>query len=101
MLEGQLAQDATVLGSILQGSFAGLALTVVPWLLRGGTLVLHQPFDPEVLAAQCAELGCDTFVLPGPLISGLAEAGLLAHAGLRKILAGWRTAEPIATTTPC
>ena len=100
MLEGQVAEDATILGSMLQGSFAGLALTVVPWLLRGGTLALHQPFDPEVLAAQCTEQCCDTLVLPGPLISGLAEAGLLAHVGLKTIVAVWRNPERLAFAPP-
>ncbi len=100
MLEGQVEQDASILASMLQGSFAGLALTVVPWLLRGGTLVLNQPFDPEVLAAQCAEQRCDTLVLPGPLISSLAESGLLAHAGLKNIIAVWRNPERIAFAPP-
>jgi len=72
----------------------------MPWLLRGGTLVLHQPFDPEVLAAQCAELRCDTLVLPGPLISGLAEAGVLAHVGLKNIIAVWRNPERLAFASP-
>ena len=100
MLEGQIAQDAIILGSVLQGSFAGLALTVVPWLLRGGTLMLHQPFDPDVLAAQCAELRCDTLVLPGPLIPSLAEAGLLAHDDLKNIIAVWRNPERLAFAPP-
>ena len=32
-LEGGLAQDATILSAIPLGSFAGIALTLVPWLL--------------------------------------------------------------------
>ena len=100
ILESQLDQDATILASQLQGSFAGLALTVMPWLLCGGTLVLHQPFDPEVFAAQCAELRCDTLVLPGPVVPLLKEAGLLAHAGLKTILAVWRNPERLASAPP-
>ena len=100
MLEAQLAQDSIILASLLQGSFAGLALTVMPWLLSGGTLALHQPFDPEIFATQCAELNCDTFVLPGPLVPRLEEAGLLAHAGLKKVLAMWRNPERLASSPP-
>jgi len=57
-------------------SFAGLALSVVSWLLVGGTLVLHHPFDPKVVAAQCRDERCDTLIVPGPLVMRLAEANL-------------------------
>ena len=100
MQEGQLKQDAIILASLLQGSFAGLALTVVPWLLCGGTLALHQPFDPEVFAAQCIELRFDTLVLPGPLVPLLNETELLTHTELKNILAAWRNPEQLASSPP-
>jgi hypothetical protein len=100
MAEGQLTQDTILLASLLQGSFAGLSLTVMPWLQCGGTLALHQPFDAEVLADQCAELHCDTLVLPGPLVSILAETELLADIGLKKIIAAWRNPEQLASSPP-
>ena len=31
-------------------SAVGLALTLVPWLVSGGTLILHHPFDPDAPA---------------------------------------------------
>ena len=34
------------------GSFAGIALTLVPWLLGGGTLALHHGFDADCFAEQ-------------------------------------------------
>ncbi|MSO67555.1 MAG: hypothetical protein EXQ82_07040, partial [Pseudolabrys sp.] len=37
-LESGAAQDANVLSAIPLGSFAGIALSVMPWLLGGGTL---------------------------------------------------------------
>ncbi|HEY5607856.1 MAG TPA: class I adenylate-forming enzyme family protein, partial [Alphaproteobacteria bacterium] len=52
LLEGGLQQDAVLLGCCTTGSFAGLALTLVPWLLTGGTLALHQPFDPVAFSVQ-------------------------------------------------
>ena len=45
LLESRLAQDATILSTIAPSSFAGISLTLLPWLLSGGTLVLHHPFD--------------------------------------------------------
>ena len=55
LLEGRLEQDASVLSSIAPSSFAGICLTLVPWLLTGGTLSLHHPFDGEVFARQRRE----------------------------------------------
>lgn len=100
LLEGRIAQNATILATPTLSSFSGLALSVVPWLLSGGTLVLHQPFDPATFAAQCAEHGCDSVILPGPLAPQLRKAGLLTHAGLNTVLAAWRAPERLATSEP-
>ena len=43
------------------------------WLLSGGTLALHHPFDGEVLEQQINEDGCDTLVAPAQLALRLAE----------------------------
>ena len=66
-LEGGIAQDATILSAIPLGSFAGIALTVLPWLLSGGTLSLHHGFDPDTFAAQCRthDGGSDRAAGPG------------------------------------
>lgn len=97
-LQGQVEQHACILATPTMSSFAGLALTMLPWLLTGGTLVLHQPFDASVFAAQCAEHGCDTVVLPGSLLPHLLEAGLLSHDGLRNVLAVWRSPERLTSS---
>ena len=88
-----LAPGATLLGALMTASFAGLGSTVVPWLVAGGTLRLHQPFDPAVLAAQ----PCDAAVVPGPLLPRLAEAGLFAAPAPKTILAVWRAPERLRT----
>ena len=94
LLESRLEHDAVILSSIATSSFAGLALNVVPWLLVGGTLALHHPFDPDAFAAQRKEHGCDTVILPGAMAGRLAEAGLLAEDdGLRNVIALWRSPE--------
>ena len=98
LLEGGIEPDARLLGCCATGSFAGLALTMMPWLLSGGTLLLHHGFDADAFAAQCREDRCDTVVVPGALVPQLAEAGLLAHAGLKNVLAAWRAPERCLTS---
>jgi acyl-CoA synthetase (AMP-forming)/AMP-acid ligase II len=65
-LESGAPLDAAHLSTIPSGSFAGLALTVMPWLLGGGTLNLHHGFDPDTFAAQCRMQNNGAVVLPGP-----------------------------------
>ena len=70
-LEGRIENDATILSAIPAASFAGIATTVVPWLLSGGTLALHHPFEADTFAAQYDGLGTGTVVIPGPLAARL------------------------------
>ena len=78
LLESHLAQDANILSTLAPSSFAGLSLTLLPWLLSGGTLSLHHPFDADVLARQRRDERCPTLIVPGPVASRMAEAGALA-----------------------
>jgi hypothetical protein len=87
-----MAAGATLLGTLLASSVAGIGSTLVPWLLCGGTLRLHQPFNPAVLTTQ----PCDVAVLPGPLLPRLREAGLIASPAPKTILAVWRAPERMA-----
>ena len=90
LLEGRLRQDATILTTLTMSSFAGLATALLPWLLVGGTLALHHPFDPPTFAEQQRSMGLDTVVLPGPLTAQLTDAGALAvGSGLNSIIAVW------------
>ena len=90
LLEGRLRQDATILTTLTMSSFAGLATALLPWLLVGGTLALHHPFDPPTFAEQQRSMGLDTVVLPGPLTTQLTDAGALAvGSGLNSIIAVW------------
>jgi len=101
LLEGNIAREARILSTVTMASFGGLAVALVPWLLSGGTLVLHQPFDAAALAEQCASNGPDTIVVPGPLIGPLADAGRLrAHEGVRRVIGFWRAPERLALATP-
>ena len=98
-LEGGLVEDATILSTIPLGSFAGIALTIVPWLLAGGTLALHHGFDPAGFAEQSRTHDPRAVVLPGPVLTPLAEAGLL-DGQLKTILALWRAPEQLAGAAP-
>jgi non-ribosomal peptide synthetase component E (peptide arylation enzyme) len=99
-LEAQFEDDAAILASCGSSSFAGLSLGVVSWLLAGGTLSLHQPFDAATFASQCHDDGCDTVVIPGVLAPRIAQAGLLTHPKLRTIVALWRAPERLHVIPP-
>ncbi len=97
VLESRLAQDAAILSTIAPSSFAGISLTLLPWLLSAGTLVLHHPFDPDLLAQQRRDRRCATLVMPGPVALRLADAGAFA-GGVGSVIAAWRSPERLATS---
>jgi hypothetical protein len=92
MAESGLPRHAAIVGTMLASSFAVLATTTMPWLITGGALVLHHPFDAGRLSAQLADGHCDAVAAPGPLIGRLAEAGVLGDSAAR-VLAIWRSPE--------
>jgi non-ribosomal peptide synthetase component E (peptide arylation enzyme) len=96
-LEGQLGRHAKIHATLTLSSFAGLATALVPWLLSGGTLVLHHPFDPEGFKAQAQAMACDTAIVPGPMVAQLAQAGLLSSEdGLKRVVGVWRAPERLS-----
>ena len=97
--EAGIAEDATILATIPASSFAGIALTLMPWLLAGGTLALHHGFDPTVFAEQGHAHDISTVVLPGPALTPLSDAGLLGDQ-VKNILALWRAPEQLAAASP-
>ena len=97
--EAGIAVNATILSTIPAASFAGIALTLMPWLLAGGTLALHHGFDPAVFAEQSRAHEPCSVVLPGPALAPLADAGLLGGY-IKNILALWRAPEQLAAAVP-
>jgi hypothetical protein len=98
-IEARIEQDAVILGALAGASFASLASTIVPWLLCGGTLVLHHPFAPAVFEAQRATEQCRVAVLPGPMVAPLAAGGLIGQGhGLQTVVAVWRAPERLAAS---
>ena len=98
-LESGAALDESILSTIPLSSFAGLALTLMPWLLGGGTLNLHHAFDPSTFAAQCRKQDGGTVVLPGLALASLTEAGHVGGSS-KTIVALWRSPERIASNAP-
>jgi hypothetical protein len=92
-LEAGHPQDGAILTAVPLTSFAGLALTLVPWLLSGGTLHLHHPFEPETFAAQRKEIGAGLMVVPGAALPAL---GTPERPGGETIAALWRAPERLA-----
>ena len=99
VLECPVADGHAILSSLMPTSFCGFTLGLMPWLLKGGTLVLHHPFDPGGLAEHLASHHFALAILPGSLIPRLSEAGVLVDGyGLKSIMAVWRAPERIATS---
>ena len=97
-LESGLPQGAGITAAVAPSSFAGLTATLVTWLLTGGTLALHHPFDADALEQQVADSGSSALVLPAPLAMKLAEDGWPARLpALRHVIALWRAPEQIAS----
>ncbi len=94
LLESRLDREAVILSTWTLSSFVGLASTMMPALLLGTTLALHQPFDPAIFLAQRSAIGCNTAIVPGPLVPVLAASGhLAARDGLANVIGIWRAPE--------
>jgi AMP-binding enzyme len=98
-LESDVPQGATIMSTFAPMSFAGLASSLAVWLLTGGTLVLHHPFDEEVLQSQINDHSCDTLIAPAPLALRMAELDLDASMpSLRNVIGLWRAPEQVASS---
>jgi hypothetical protein len=90
-LEAGSSVETPTLSTIPTGSFAGISLTLLHWLLSGGSLHLHHGFDPDAFAEQCREAASATVMLPAAAVSAIADAGLFgAH---QTAVALWRAPE--------
>lgn len=89
------SRNGNVLSAIPPSSFAGLATSLLPWLLAGGTLSLHHGFEPATFFAQCQRHAGGTIVLSGLALSAIGSA---YFAGTEtKVIALWRSPEQLAT----
>jgi hypothetical protein len=98
-LEGRVPQGANLMSAFAPSSFAGLTSSLLVWLLSGGRLALHHPFDGDVLERQINDDRCDTIVAPAPLALRLAEMDLPSCLPtLRTVIGLWRTPEQVASS---
>ncbi|QPF81840.1 acyl--CoA ligase [Bradyrhizobium genosp. L] len=97
--ESDIAQGATIMSAFAPMSFAGLCASLVVWLLSGGTLVLHHPFDEETFETQFRDHECDTLFAPAQLALRLDERGLSERLpSLHRAVGLWRTPEQVASS---
>ena len=98
-LESDLPQGSTLMSAFAPSSFAGLTSSLVVWLLSGGTLALHHPFDGDVLEQQINEDACDTLIAPAQLALRLAEIDMPSRLpSLRHVIGLWRAPEQVASS---
>jgi len=96
LIESRLAEPTIMLSAVLPCSFAGICVTLLPWLLSGSGLLLHQPFDAEMFVRQRREDRCDTLILPGPLAVPLARIDIPAAERPTRVIASWPSPELLA-----
>lgn len=97
-LESRIAQGAHLLSAIAPSSFAGISLTLLPWLFCAGTLSLHHPFEAKLFAQQRRGDSCRTLILPGAVALQLADSGAFAQGETATIVGIWRSPERLATS---
>ena len=89
----------TIQSALAPSSFAGICLTLLPWLLCGGTLVLHHPFDLPTLAQQMRDEQCDgAHRARRRSLSRWRRQACSPIAGPASIIAAWRAPERLATS---
>lgn len=98
-LESNVAQGPRMMSAFAPSSFAGLTSSLLVWLLAGGTLSLHQPFDGDIFERQVNNDNCDTLVVPAQLALRLAENDLPGRLPrVRHVIGLWRAPEQIASS---
>jgi acyl-CoA synthetase (AMP-forming)/AMP-acid ligase II len=99
-LESRIPQGARLMSAFAPTSFAGITSSLLLWLLSGGTLALHHPYDAEVLERQINECGCDTLVAPAAMALRLSDADLASRLpALRHVIGLWRMPEQVASSS--
>jgi hypothetical protein len=100
-LESGLPQGARLMSAFSPSSFGGLVSSLLVWLLSGGSLALHHPFDSEVFERQLNEDACDALVAPAAMALRLAEFDMAARfPKLRHVIGLWRMPEQVASSAP-
>lgn len=91
-----LPQGSIMLSLMMTSSFSGFCSAIGGWLVSGGTLLLHHPFDEAKLMRQLTVSGADTLIVPAALALGFADLRP-RPAKLDRILAVWRAPDEWAS----
>ena len=89
-----LLRSDTILNAYPLTGPIGLALGFAPWLIGGGTLVQHDPFDSGTFVEQLYDSGATVTALPGAFLDQLTEDGVLddPQCKLRRVGLVWSAA---------
>ncbi|MDQ0468805.1 AMP-binding protein [Labrys wisconsinensis] len=88
-----LDRESVLLSTLSPCGFAGLATGLVPWLMSGCALVLHQAFDATVFGVQVERHAVTHAVLPEVVATAGRREGLLQGPSLRGIASVTRRAD--------
>jgi hypothetical protein len=98
-LESEIIQGSTILSAFAPSSFAAVASSLALWLLTGGTLALHHPFDCELLEQQIGECQAETLIAPAQVALRFGEMDMPSRfATLGTVIALWRAPEQVASS---
>jgi acyl-CoA synthetase (AMP-forming)/AMP-acid ligase II len=98
-LESRVPQGARLMSAFAPSSFAGVTSSLLLWLLSGGTLALHHPYDGEALERQINDCGCDTLVAPAAMALRLTDADMASRLPtMRHVIGLWRMPEQVASS---
>ena len=98
-LESRVPQGARLMSAFAPSSFAGVTSSLLLWLLSGGTLALHHPYDGEALERQINECACDTLVAPAAMALRLTDADMATRLPtMRHVIGLWRMPEQVASS---
>ena len=80
----------------------GLSLGLMAWLVSGGTLVQHTPFDYQPFVEQLLDSGATVTAMPPPILAELVKDGVLRQPScrLRRLGAVWSMPELAASAPP-
>lgn len=98
-LESRVPQGARLMSAFAPSSFAGVTSSLLLWLLSGGSLALHHPYDGEALERQINEGACDTLVAPAAMALRLTDADMASRLPtMRHVIGLWRMPEQVASS---
>jgi acyl-CoA synthetase (AMP-forming)/AMP-acid ligase II len=98
-LESRVPQGARLMSAFAPSSFAGVTSSLLLWLLSGGTLALHHPYDGDALERQINEAACDTLVAPAAMALRLTDADMASRLPtMRHVIGLWRMPEQVASS---